>query len=84
LASPYNIFYGPQDVGDPIGILNYQLGTPFFGSLSVDFQITPTSVTTSPAPEPSTWLLMIAGIGGAGLMLRRARKGLQFQDAPTT
>ena len=34
-------------------------------------------------PEPSTWLLMIAGIGGIGLMLRRARKsmGFRFRDA---
>ncbi|MHB8283122.1 MAG: PEP-CTERM sorting domain-containing protein [Caulobacteraceae bacterium] len=27
---------------------------------------------TSAAPEPSTWSLMIAGVGGVGLMLRRA------------
>lgn len=30
----------------------------------------------SAIPEPSNWLLMIAGIGGVGMMLRRARKGL--------
>ena len=37
----------------------------------------------SAAPEPSTWLLMFAGIGGIGLMLRRARKtmGFRFKDA---
>ena len=37
----------------------------------------------SAAPEPSTWLLMFAGIGGIGLMLRRAKKtmGFRFKDA---
>ncbi len=37
----------------------------------------------SAAPEPSTWLLMIAGIGGIGLMLRRAKTtmGFRFKDA---
>jgi hypothetical protein len=32
----------------------------------------------SAVPEPSTWLLMIAGIGGIGLMLRRAKKSVGF------
>jgi hypothetical protein len=32
----------------------------------------------SAVPEPSTWLLMIAGIGGLGLMLRRANKSVGF------
>ena len=37
----------------------------------------------SAVPEPSTWLLMIAGIGGIGLMLRRAKQtmGFRFRDA---
>jgi len=33
-----------------------------------------TASTVSAAPEPSTWLLMIAGIAGIGLMLRRTKK----------
>ena len=37
----------------------------------------------SAAPEPSTWLLMFAGIGGIGLMMRRAKQisGFRFKDA---
>ncbi len=40
-------------------------------------------VGVSAAPEPSTWLLMLAGIGGIGLMLRRAKKTMDvpFGDA---
>ena len=33
----------------------------------------------SAAPEPSTWLLMFAGIGGIGLMLRRAKGTMGFR-----
>jgi len=32
------------------------------------------SGTVSAAPEPSAWLLMMAGIGGIGLMLRQAKQ----------
>ena len=40
------------------------------------------NLQVSATPEPSTWLLMIAGIGGIGLMLRRAKQtmGLRFKD----
>ena len=36
-----------------------------------------------PLPEPSTWALMLFGIGGIGLMLRRAKRisGFKFKDA---
>jgi len=33
-----------------------------------------TSGTVSAAPEPAVWLLMVAGVAGIGLMLRRAKK----------
>ena len=33
------------------------------------------SLTISAVPEPSTWALMLAGVAGMGLMLRRAKKG---------
>ena len=41
------------------------------------------SGAVSAAPEPGTWLLMFAGIGGIGLMLRQARRkmGFRFRDA---
>jgi len=37
----------------------------------------------SAAPEPSTWLLMIAGVGCGGLLLRRAKiaRSFWFRDA---
>jgi len=35
--------------------------------------VTAEAATISAAPEPSTWLLMMAGIGAAGLWLRRAK-----------
>lgn len=37
----------------------------------------------SAAPEPAIWALMIAGMGGMGLMLRRAKKTLGFGHAAT-
>jgi len=39
---------------------------PYLGTL-------PTNCVSA-APEPSTWALLLAGIGGIGLVLRRARK----------
>ena len=52
-----------------------------FGSTGYSFEFD--NVAVSAAPEPSTWLLMFAGIGGIGLMLRRAKKtmGFRFKDA---
>ena len=35
----------------------------------------------SAVPEPSTWLLMITGIGGIGLMLRQAKRKMGFSFA---
>ncbi len=48
-----------------------------------DVSISGAAAAVSAAPEPSTWLLMIAGIGGIGLMLRRAKQisGFKFKDA---
>ena len=37
------------------------------------------AITVSGVPEPSTWLLMIAGIGSIGVMLRRTRKTMDFR-----
>jgi len=44
-------------------------------------EVTAEPAGVSAAPEPSAWLLMIAGVGGVGLLLRRATKclGLQFK-----
>lgn len=72
------------------GILNPPDNTAFtFDSFTVD--ITATTLTTGPVdlngaffewwdatnvPEPATWSLMLAGIGGLGGLLRRRRQGL--------
>ena len=44
-----------------------------------------TSISYTPVsgavPEPSTWLLMIAGIGGVGLVSRRARRTAELRAA---
>ena len=51
------------------------------GNVVASYTLIPDSV--SAAPEPSTWLLMIAGIGGIGLLLRQSKRtaGFQFKDA---
>ncbi len=37
-----------------------------------------TSAVTSPAPEPSTWFLMMVGLGALGAALRRGREVLAY------
>jgi hypothetical protein len=55
-------------------------GNEFYGvdNLSVTGEAGPVSA----APEPSTWVLLFAGIGGIGLVLRSAKKvpGFRFKD----
>ena len=51
------------------------IGYPANGSPVTSLTFTPTSAV----PEPATWLLMIAGIGGIGLILRRAKKEYGFK-----
>ena len=48
-----------------------------FGSTGYSFEFD--NVAVSAAPEPSSWLLMFAGIGGTGVMLRRAKKTMGFR-----
>jgi hypothetical protein len=50
---------------------NEGVGNEFYGIDNVS--VTGVTSTISAAPEPSTWLLMIAGIAGIGLMLRQAK-----------
>ena len=78
LATGNYIFGASTEVGD----FAYQSGVgSSSGSHIEDF----TFNIASAAPEPSTWLLMIAGIGGIGLMLRRAKQTMsfKFKDALT-
>jgi hypothetical protein len=41
--------------------------------------VTLASGSVSAAPEPSTWALMFAGLGGIGLILRRAKNTMTFR-----
>ena len=85
-----NFQFGDAE-NSPNGSVTFQLGDPFQEVAFSGGQIigngvsfaTPAPVAISAAPEPSTWLLMFAGIGGIGLMLRRAQKamGFRFKDA---
>jgi hypothetical protein len=36
------------------------------------------AAAVSAVPEPGVWLLMIAGFGGAGLMLRQVKRNREF------
>lgn len=65
----------PFEVGDPLTVVD-EGGDSFAFSSGV---FTVTSSLASPAPEPSAWALMIAGIGGVGLMLRRQGKSLGLE-----
>ena len=74
LASPYNIFFGPEDVDDPVGHVDYQLGTPFFGSLGGVFSIEQESGDAGAVPEPASWALMLGGFGMVGGAMRSRRR----------
>jgi hypothetical protein len=65
-------------------ISSVQISVPDSQSVVVSDFVTATATTVSAAPEPSIWLLMIFGLGGIGLMLRRAKAGLKISAAATT
>jgi PEP-CTERM motif len=65
-----------------LGQTNQSSGDESFGLDNV----TVTGVANAPinsVPEPASWLLMIGGLGGIGLMLRRAKNRLGFKAAET-
>ena len=80
---------GHSDSGNPfyIGQSNVFGGRYFDGSIAdvafyntdLIYDSASAISSVSAAPEPSTWLLMIAGIGGIGLMLRQARRKTGFR-----
>ena len=83
-------FQSGDAVNSPNGTVDFATGSPFEEIAFSNGQIIGSGVSyatqvggVSAAPEPSTWLLMFAGIGGIGLMLRRAKKtmGFRFKDA---
>ncbi len=65
-----------------VAVYNSDLSAAQIGAIYASASA-PGSSPISAAPEPSIWLLMFAGIGGIGLMLRRAKStmGFRFKDA---
>jgi PEP-CTERM motif len=45
-----------------------------FSLLDADVRMTVSGDVVAAVPEPETWALMLAGLSGIGLVLRRARK----------
>jgi hypothetical protein len=69
------------DAGYPIDTPGY--GNAAFATLSVT-SAAPTPLVPFPAlPEPSSWFLMIAGVGGVGAMLRRGNKTAALGEGNT-
>lgn len=69
-SNPNNTFIGFTDTS-PINV-SFDTDSAEFDTLKV----TSGSVATvSAAPEPSTWALLLAGVGWLGLMMRRAKMG---------
>ena len=90
-SADYSANYPITDNGDFGLQMAWNLGTLANGAsdtITYDYVFGTNQGTVSEpsaVPEPSTWLLMIAGIGGIGLMLRRAKQtmGFKFKDAFT-
>jgi hypothetical protein len=63
---PAGVYVAFEDLPFPDSDFNYDDETFVFANTTVS--------PISAAPEPSTWLLMMAGIGSMGLMLRRRKR----------
>lgn len=51
-----------------------QIGTPLFGSDTIEFDNLKYTTVAAPVPEPSTYALMLGGLGLVGFMAYRRRK----------
>ena len=92
-TTAYDDLFGFQSgdaINSPNGTVNFATGSPFEEIAFSNGQIIGSGISyatqvssVSAAPEPSTWLLMFAGLGGVGLMLRRAKwtTSFRFKDA---
>ena len=71
-------------LGAAADVYGIQIGpsTAYGDAFAVD-DLRYTGASVSAAPELPTWLLLFTGVGGIGLMLRRAQKAtvVQFKDA---
>ena len=72
-------FYQGNEALVSSGFGSSYVGDDFGRFYAISGTITEGSGITSSAPEPSAWALMIAGIGGVGLMLRGTRGMSNFR-----
>ncbi len=73
-AGTYELRFGVTNYGDE----DLDSGLAFAGAT-----IGGSPIPISGAPEPSTWLLMFAGVGAAGLMIRQSKRKSDFQPRNT-
>jgi hypothetical protein len=78
-ADPIADAFGGFDLGDGDGGYDFVIskGTaddPFADILAVGDYNASAAAFSSAAPEPSTWALLLAGIGGIGMMFRGTKK----------
>lgn len=83
-SSTFDLFGTGLDVTDFLppaqGTTNSNMPSPIFGVISVsayslpnDFQSTPSNWVAMQIPEPSTYALMLAGLGAMSMLARRRR-----------
>ena len=72
LTTPVTYAVNPGDI--IYGLFSVPKADPHSGLITA-FLI-PSSVTVSAAPEPVSWMMMIAGLGTVGYALRRRRRGI--------
>ena len=81
LTGEHIVFFNTDfSVGGATGSADYNTG---IYSVKILAENGGPSIIVSAAPEPATWALMFAGLGGIGLLLRRSRKSLDATPCAT-
>jgi len=82
-TQPFVVDFTPT-VADPDAALSFTTvasADQVHGAVIDNVSVSATAIST--APEPSAWILMLAGVGGVGLMMRRTRtpQGVSMTNA---